>query len=66
MSKGLTRREFVKGTVAGTAVLAFAGSPLFSTWAAEPVKRGGVWRYARNRTTPSLDAHRVSETSLLA
>ena len=52
MSKGLTRREFVKGTVAGTAVLAFAGSPLFSTWAAEPVKRGGVWRYARNRTTP--------------
>ena len=62
MSKGLTRREFVKGTVAGTAVLAFAGSPLFSTWAAEPVKRGGVWRYARNRTTPSLDAHRVSET----
>jgi peptide/nickel transport system substrate-binding protein len=62
MSKGLTRREFVKGTVVGTAALAFAGSPFISSWAAEPVKRGGIWRYARNRTTPSLDAHRVSET----
>lgn len=61
MSRGLTRRDFVKGTIAGTAALAFTGSPLFSAWAAEPVKRGGIWRYARNRTTPSLDAHRVSE-----
>ena len=61
MSKGLTRRDFVKGTIAGTAVLALAGNPLYSAWAAEPVKRGGIWRYARNRTTPSMDAHRVSE-----
>ena len=27
MSKGLTRREFVKGTIVGTAALTFAGSP---------------------------------------
>lgn len=62
MSTGLTRRDFVKGTIAGTAALSLAGSPFYSAWAAEPIKRGGVWRYARNRTTPSLDAHRVSET----
>ncbi len=56
MSKGLTRREFVKGTIAGSAALAFAGNPLFSSaWAAEPVKRGGIWRYARNKTAPNLD-----------
>ncbi len=61
MSNVLTRREFVKGTIAGTSALAFAAFPFLSTAAAEPVKRGGIWRYARNRTTPSLDVHRVSE-----
>ena len=62
MSEGLSRREFVKGTIAGAAALAgFGGTPFSSAQAAEPVKRGGIWRYARNRTTPGMDAHRASE-----
>ena len=60
MSKSLSRREFVKGTIAGTSALALAGNPLVSTWAAESVKRGGIWRHARNQNVPSLDAHRIS------
>jgi peptide/nickel transport system substrate-binding protein len=61
MSRGLTRREFVKGTIAGTAALSFVGSPFFSTWAAEPVKRGGIWRLARNKATSSMDPQRANE-----
>jgi peptide/nickel transport system substrate-binding protein len=62
MSAGLTRREFVKGTLVGAGALAvLGGASFFSAQAAEPVKRGGVWRYARNRTVPSMDGHRVSE-----
>ena len=61
MSKEITIRVFVKGTIAWTAALAFAGNPLLVTWAAESVKRGGIWRYARNKATPSLDAHLVNE-----
>jgi peptide/nickel transport system substrate-binding protein len=61
MVRGLTRREFVKGALIGAAALSCATNP-FSANAAETIKRGGVWRYARNRTIPSLDAHRVSET----
>jgi len=62
MSQGLTRREFVKGTLAGAGVLAgFGAESFFPAHAAEAVRRGGVWRYARNRTTPGMDAHRSSE-----
>ncbi len=62
MSAGLTRREFVKGTIVGAEALAgLGGASFFSAQAAEPVKRGGIWRYARNRTVPSMDGHRVSE-----
>jgi peptide/nickel transport system substrate-binding protein len=62
MSEGLSRREFVKGTIVGAAALAgLGGAPFSSAQAAEPVKRGGIWRYARNRTTPGMDAHRASE-----
>jgi len=58
----MTRREFVKGTIVGAGALAgLAGTSLFFAQAAEPIKRGGIWRHARNRTTPGLDAHRVSE-----
>lgn len=58
----ITRREFVKGALLGAGALAGVGgtSPLLLQ-AADPVRRGGVWRYARNRTVPGMDAHRVSE-----
>ena len=62
MSHGLTRRDFVKGALVGAGALAGLGGKSFSpAHAAETVKRGGVWRYARNRTTPGMDAHRSSE-----
>ena len=62
MSEGLTRRELMKGALAGAGVLAGLGERFWPPpYAAEAVKRGGVWRYARNRTVPSMDAHRVSE-----
>ena len=62
MSKGLTRRELMKGALVGAGVLAGLGeTDFFPAHAAETPKRGGVWRYARNRTPPGMDAHRSSE-----
>jgi peptide/nickel transport system substrate-binding protein len=62
MSGKLTRRELMKGALVGAGALAgLGGSPFFPAHAAETVKRGGVWRYARNRTVPSMDGQRVSE-----
>ena len=64
MSKKITRRTFIKGTVVAGGAL--AGAPVlnypnvFSAKAAESVKRGGVWRIAWNRAVSSLDGHRVS------
>ena len=62
MDKELTRRQFIKGAAAGAGVLAtVGGGTLFRAEAADAVKRGGVWRYARNRTVPGMDPQRVSE-----
>ncbi|MEM2914570.1 MAG: ABC transporter substrate-binding protein [Candidatus Bathyarchaeia archaeon] len=62
MAHELTRREFVKGTLATAGALASIGSNYIAyAQARDKVKRGGIWRYARNRTVPGLDAHRASE-----
>ncbi len=64
MSHDLTRRQFLKessllaGALAGAAAL---GPGATKAMAGASIKRGGVWRFARNRTVPNLDVHRISE-----
>ena len=61
MSREITRRSFIKGSLIGAGVL--AAGPLLGTdlLAATKPARGGVWRVARDKTVASLDAHRVNE-----
>ncbi len=65
MSKKVTRRTFIKSAaVAGGVAVGLPGLMRpGSLFAAEEgdIVRGGIWRVARDRTTPSLDVHRVSE-----
>ena len=63
MSGKITRRDFIKTTVAGTGALAGLGTldpQGFLAQASDSVKRGGYWRVASSRTPPTLDAHRIS------
>lgn len=62
MSEELTRRELLKGALVGGGALAGLGGISFTTaHAASTPNRGGVWRYARNRTAPSMDVQRASD-----
>ncbi len=45
------------GALAGVGALDPSG---FFAHAAEPIQRGGIWRFASSWTPPTLDAHRIS------
>jgi peptide/nickel transport system substrate-binding protein len=63
MSNQFTRRGFLKGTVVGMAGMTGLGSFGLDLAEASPenIKRGGVWRIAKNMTIPTLDVHLSNE-----
>ena len=60
MKTDMTRRDFIRNSMIGAGTLMGMSAFGPNVFAAESIKRGGVWRLASAWTPPTLDVHRIS------